>query len=106
MSNAELKITEAAGLSNQDWQARKEDAVARGQGNIAPVYIERALGSELWDVEGNEVIDFAAGIAVVNGSGEIHIRRAAGKLRDLEKVLEADPLTGRYGIGQRRRIGS
>ena len=70
MSNAEL-ITEVAGLSNQDWQARKEDAVARGQGNIAPVYIERALGSELWDVEGNRYIDFGTGIAVCS-AGHCH----------------------------------
>jgi 4-aminobutyrate aminotransferase/(S)-3-amino-2-methylpropionate transaminase len=71
MSNAELKVTEFAGLSNQDWQARKEDAVARGQGNIAPVYIERALGSELWDVEGNRYIDFGTGIAVCS-AGHCH----------------------------------
>ena len=71
MSNAELKVTEFAGLSNEDWQARKEDAVARGQGNIAPVYIERALGSELWDVEGNRYIDFGTGIAVCS-AGHCH----------------------------------
>ena len=71
MSNAELKVTEVAGLSNHDWQARKEDAVARGQGNIAPVYIERALGSELWDVEGNRYIDFGTGIAVCS-AGHCH----------------------------------
>ena len=71
MSNAELKVTEVAGLSNHDWQARKEDAVARGQGNIAPVYIDRALGSELWDVEGNRYIDFGTGIAVCS-AGHCH----------------------------------
>ena len=71
MSNAELKITEVAGLSNQDWQARKDDAVARGQGNIAPVYIARAKGSELWDVEGNRYIDFGTGIAVCS-AGHCH----------------------------------
>ncbi len=39
MSSANLKVTEFSGLSNKDWQARKEDAVPRGQGNIAPVYV-------------------------------------------------------------------
>jgi len=71
MSNAELKVTESAGLSNADWQARKLDAVARGQGNIAPVYVERALGSELWDVEGKRYIDFGTGIAVCS-AGHCH----------------------------------
>ena len=71
MSNAELKVTEFEGLSNQDWQARKQDAIARGQGNIAPAYIERAQGSELWDVEGNRYIDFGTGIAVCS-AGHCH----------------------------------
>jgi 4-aminobutyrate aminotransferase/(S)-3-amino-2-methylpropionate transaminase len=71
MSNPELKVTEVAGLTNQEWQARKQDAVAIGQGNIAPVYIERALGSELWDVEGKRYIDFGTGIAVCS-AGHCH----------------------------------
>ena len=84
MSSANLKITEAAELSNQDWQARKEDAVARGQGNIAPVYVERALGSELWDVEGNRFIDFGTGIAVCS-AGHCHPKITAAVAQQLEK---------------------
>ena len=30
------------------------------------VYVERASGSEVWDVEGRHCIDFAVGIAVAN----------------------------------------
>jgi len=70
MSNPQ-PITEVSGSTNQEWQARKEDAVARGQGNIAPVYIERAKGSELWDVEGRRYIDFGTGIAVCS-AGHCH----------------------------------
>jgi glutamine---fructose-6-phosphate transaminase (isomerizing) len=44
----------------------------------------------------------SAGIAVVNGSGELHIRRAPGKLRDLERVLVDKPIHGRYGIAHTR----
>jgi len=50
--------------SNAAWQARKEAAIARGQGNIAPVYIDRARNAEMWDVEGKRYIDFGTGIAV------------------------------------------
>ena len=71
MSKPKLKMTEVAGLSNKEWQTRKEEAVARGQGNIAPVYVERAQGSELWDVEGNRYIDFGTGIAVCS-AGHCH----------------------------------
>ena len=51
-------------LTNADWQARKTAAIARGQGNMAAVYIERAVNAELWDVEGQRYIDFGTGIAV------------------------------------------
>jgi 4-aminobutyrate aminotransferase/(S)-3-amino-2-methylpropionate transaminase len=84
MSNAELKITEVAGLSNQDWQVRKDDAIARGEGNIAPVYIERALGSELWDVEGKRYIDFGTGIAVCS-AGHSHPKIVAAVAEQLQK---------------------
>ncbi|HXI03634.1 MAG TPA: glutamine--fructose-6-phosphate transaminase (isomerizing) [Candidatus Saccharimonadales bacterium] len=43
----------------------------------------------------------SAGIAVVDG-GELKLRRAAGKLRDLEEVLEANPLEGAFGLGHTR----
>jgi len=84
MSSAEMKTNEFAGISNQDWQARKEAAVARGQGNVAPVYTERALGSEIWDVEGNRYIDFGTGIAVCS-AGHCHPKITAAVSEQLEK---------------------
>jgi len=39
---------------------------------------------------------------VVNGTGKIEIRRAAGKLRNLDDVLAKSPLEGTYGIGHTR----
>jgi glucosamine--fructose-6-phosphate aminotransferase (isomerizing) len=44
----------------------------------------------------------SAGIAVVGEDGEISIRRAPGKLRDLEKVIARDPLSGSFGLGHTR----
>ena len=52
--------------TNAEWQERKLAAIARGQGNVAPVYIERGVNAELFDVEGNRYIDFGTGIAVCN----------------------------------------
>ena len=43
----------------------------------------------------------SAGIAVVD-NGELKIRRAAGKLKDLEKVLRTSPLDGTFGVGHTR----
>ncbi len=44
----------------------------------------------------------SAGIAVVDAEGRLSVRRAPGKLRDLEKVIAERPLRGVYGIGHTR----
>ena len=44
----------------------------------------------------------SAGLAVVNMNGELEVRRAAGKLENLEAVLENEPLAGSFGIGHTR----
>jgi len=43
----------------------------------------------------------SAGIAVVR-DGQLLRRRSAGKLRNLEESLRADPLVGRWGVGHTR----
>ena len=73
-----------AGLSNADWQARKVAAIARGQGNIAPVYIDYAVNAEMWDVEGRRYIDFGSGIAVCN-TGHTNPKVVAAVQEQLEK---------------------
>ena len=81
MSEAQLKITD--NLSNSEWQERKNDAVARAQGNVAPIYVKRALGSEVWDVEGKRYIDFSTGIAVCS-AGHSHPKIVAAVASQLE----------------------
>src|SRR6185369_14494536 len=44
----------------------------------------------------------SAGIAVVDGERHLQLRRAEGKLRNLEAVLQESPLSGNYGIGHTR----
>ena len=70
--------------SNAEWQERKLAAFARGQGNIAPVYIERGSNAELWDVEGNRYIDFGTGIAVCN-TGHSNPRVVAAVKEQVER---------------------
>src|SRR5688572_19663136 len=43
----------------------------------------------------------SAGVAVVNGEG-ISIRRSAGKLINLENIIQSNPVQGFYGLGHTR----
>ncbi len=44
----------------------------------------------------------SAGIAVLNGSEQLVVRRASGKLRNLEEAIQANPVAGNFGIGHTR----
>ncbi|MFC5522713.1 4-aminobutyrate--2-oxoglutarate transaminase [Polaromonas jejuensis] len=59
--------------SNSELQQRRLAATPRGVGVMCGFYADRADNASLWDVEGREYIDFAAGIAVVN-TGHRHPR--------------------------------
>ena len=56
--------TEIPGPRSQALHARKLAAVASGVGTTLPVYVERAGGGIVVDVDGNQLIDFGSGIAV------------------------------------------
>ena len=70
-------------MQNQQIQQRKEKVIARGQGNVAAIYIEKAKNAELWDVEGKRYIDFGAGIAVSN-TGHCHPQIVAAVKKQID----------------------
>jgi 4-aminobutyrate aminotransferase/(S)-3-amino-2-methylpropionate transaminase len=57
-------VTEIPGPKSRALHARREAVVAAGVSSALPVYIERANGAILEDVDGNRFLDLGAGIGV------------------------------------------
>jgi 4-aminobutyrate aminotransferase/(S)-3-amino-2-methylpropionate transaminase len=72
---------EAALLMN-----RREMHVARGVGHAHPVFVDRAHGARIWDVEGREYFDFAGGIGVQN-VGHTHPKVVAAVREQAERLI-------------------
>jgi len=66
-----------------------------GPKKVVPVIIE---GLRKLEYRGYD----SAGIAVVTQDGKLEIRRAPGKLRNLEEIIQKSPIEGTYGIGHTR----
>jgi 4-aminobutyrate aminotransferase/(S)-3-amino-2-methylpropionate transaminase len=59
-------VTEVPGPRSTALMARRAATVAAGVGTTLPVFVERAGGGVIVDVDGNSLIDMGSGIAVVN----------------------------------------
>jgi 4-aminobutyrate aminotransferase/(S)-3-amino-2-methylpropionate transaminase len=58
--------TDIPGPKSQALMERRREAVARGPFHSTPVFLKRAHGAVIEDVDGNRLLDFSSGIAVVN----------------------------------------
>ncbi len=79
-----VRIAAAATKTNASIDARRVAAMPRGVGIGFPIYAERALNAELWDVQGQRYIDFGSGIAVLN-TGHRHPRIVKAIADQLER---------------------
>ena len=59
-------VTELPGPRSTELDARRTSAVAPGVSSVFPLYIDRAEGAILVDVDGNSLIDLGSGIAVAS----------------------------------------
>src|ERR1051325_7931884 len=65
MGTIHLK-TEIPGPKSKAPAIRREGGLPRGLGHATPVYVAKAEGALLEDVDGNRFIDFTGGIGCVN----------------------------------------
>src|SRR5579863_9729097 len=66
-----------------------------GKKSVVPIIID---GLRRLEYRGYD----SAGIAVAGDADGLQIRRAEGKLRNLEEAIRQKPLNGTYGIGHTR----
>jgi 4-aminobutyrate aminotransferase / (S)-3-amino-2-methylpropionate transaminase / 5-aminovalerate transaminase len=59
-------VTDIPGPRSRELMARREAAIPQAVFNTVPVFVERASGAIVEDVDGNRLIDFGAGLAVLN----------------------------------------
>jgi 4-aminobutyrate aminotransferase/(S)-3-amino-2-methylpropionate transaminase len=77
-------VTEVPGPRSLEWFARRDAAVAQGIAAIHRIVTARASGAIIEDVDGNRLIDFATGIAVLN-VGHTAPEVVAAAIAQLEK---------------------
>jgi 4-aminobutyrate aminotransferase/(S)-3-amino-2-methylpropionate transaminase len=66
MPKAICLTTPLPGPRSRALMERREASVPRAVGHSAPLFVERAEGARLFDVDGNALLDFAGGIGVMN----------------------------------------
>jgi 4-aminobutyrate aminotransferase/(S)-3-amino-2-methylpropionate transaminase len=78
-------VTEIPGPKSREWFERRGAAVPQGVAAIHPLVTARASGAIVEDVDGNRLIDFATGIAVLNvGHTSPEVVAAAQRQLELE----------------------
>ncbi|WP_431247394.1 4-aminobutyrate--2-oxoglutarate transaminase [Leifsonia xyli] len=82
-------VTAVPGPKSQELHERRLAVVPTGVSSALPVYIARANGAILVDVDGNQFVDFGAGIGVttVGHTETAVVEAAAGQLQDVIHTL-------------------
>jgi 4-aminobutyrate aminotransferase / (S)-3-amino-2-methylpropionate transaminase / 5-aminovalerate transaminase len=86
-------VTQIPGPKSKEWMARREDAITSAFPSIHPIVSARASGAIIEDVDGNRLIDFSTGIAVLNiGHTAPDVTDAA--VRQIERDIHTSGVTG------------
>src|ERR1700722_3248178 len=90
-------VTEIPGPASRELLARRERAVGRGVSPVLPVFVTDAGGGVIVDADGNSLIDFGAGIAVVsvgNAAPRVSARVAEQAARFTHTCFMVTPYEG------------
>jgi 4-aminobutyrate aminotransferase / (S)-3-amino-2-methylpropionate transaminase / 5-aminovalerate transaminase len=82
MATIQLK-TQIPGPKSKAFSERRARAVPRGLSHATPIYVAKAEGATLEDVDGNRYIDFAGGIGCLNTG-----HRPSGVVGAIQRQLE------------------
>ena len=85
MKSIQLR-TEIPGPNSKALMKRREAAVPRGPYHATPIFVARADGAMIEDVDGNKLLDFAGGIGCLN-TGHRPAQIASAVRQQLEKYL-------------------
>jgi 4-aminobutyrate aminotransferase/(S)-3-amino-2-methylpropionate transaminase len=66
--------------------AARERHVPRGLANTHSIFVERAEGTRIWDVDGKEYLDFTSGIGVLN-TGHRHPHVVSAVREQLDRLM-------------------
>jgi 4-aminobutyrate aminotransferase/(S)-3-amino-2-methylpropionate transaminase len=69
-----------------DSVAARDQYIPRGLANTHAIFVARAEGSRIWDVDGREYLDFTSGIGVLN-TGHRHPRVVAAVREQLDRLM-------------------
>jgi len=75
---------QAPAKTNADLMVRRKASLPSGLGQGFEIFVQRAKGAEIWDVQERRYIDFAGGIAVMN-TGHSHPTLLAAMQRQLTR---------------------
>ena len=103
MATIQLR-TSVPGPKSKALNERRQKAIPRGLSHATPVYVARAEGATLEDVDGNRFIDFAGGIGCINtGHRSPGVVKAIQKQTDefLHTCIQVTPYEGYVRLAER-----
>lgn len=103
MATIQLR-TSVPGPKSKALHERRQKAIPRGLSHATPVYVARAEGAALEDVDGNRFIDFAGGIGCINmGHRSPGVVNAIRKQTDefLHTCVQVTPYEGYVRLAER-----